>query len=92
MEPALFTSARSYDSTACDTITVELHDVAQPFNTLFIAKALLHKNGNVQLIFPSSVLNQSYYIAIRHRNSIETWSKNPVLFNSAATSFDFTSP
>ncbi len=92
MRPTLFTIAKSYDTTACDTITVELHNSTQPYTLVFTSKALLHKNGTTQVLFPSSILNHTYYIAIRNRSAIETWSKNAVLFNSSIVSFDFTSP
>jgi hypothetical protein len=32
----------------------------------------------------------SYYIAIKHRNSIETWSGTPVLFNEPIAAHNFT--
>jgi glucose/arabinose dehydrogenase len=92
MRPALFTADKSYDSTACDSITVELHNSTSPYALVFSSKTLLYKNGNASMLFPSSIMNHSYYIAIRHRNCMEVWSKNAVLFNSGMMSFDFTSP
>jgi hypothetical protein len=92
MQPLLFTSELSPDPTACDSITVELHDSTSPFATVTTAKALLRINGSAEVVFPTSVLNNSYYIAVLHRNAMETWSKNPVRFNDAVESFDFTSP
>ncbi len=92
MRPAMYTDGVSYDTTACDSLTVELHNATQPYATSFTSKTLLHKNGTAQFYFPASVMSHSYYIAIRHKNSIETWSKNAVLFNAAVMSFDFTSP
>jgi len=38
---------------------------------------------------PSSVIGNDYYIVINHRNSIETWSANPVQINSTVN-YDFT--
>ena len=54
------------------------------------AKSLLHTNGKADIVFPLSVLNNSYYIACKHRNSLETWSKNTVLFNTSQMNYDFT--
>jgi hypothetical protein len=88
----LFDNGMSSDPTASDSITVELHDPVQTNSIIVVTKALMHTNGNAQAIFPLSILNHSYYIVIRHRNSIQTWSKNTILFNSSAVSFDFTSP
>ena len=78
--------------TLCDTIIVELHNASSPYSLVHSVKNTIDVNGNGQFIFPSDVLTNSYYIVIRHRNSIETWSKTPVLFNGAVVSFDFTGP
>ncbi|PKO97554.1 MAG: hypothetical protein CVU14_10685, partial [Bacteroidetes bacterium HGW-Bacteroidetes-9] len=32
----------------------------------------------------------SYFIVIKHRNSIETWNNNPVSFSEATISYNFT--
>ena len=78
--------------TLCDTIIVELHNASSPYNLEHSVKNTIDVNGNGQFIFPADVLTHSYYIVVRHRNSIETWSKTPVLFNGAVVNFDFTSP
>lgn len=38
----------------------------------------------------SNIQNGMYYIVVKHRNCIETWSSVPVLFNSNNISYDFT--
>lgn len=76
--------------TLCDTIQVELHEVAYPYNVAFIVTGTIDIYGDGIFIFPSGVQGNSYYIAARHRSAIETWSKFPVLFNSSAVDFDFT--
>ncbi len=76
--------------TICDSIIVELHDVLSPYSLVYSASNIIDINGNGQFTFPSDVLSHSYFIAIRHRNSIETWSKTPVLFNGSVIDFDFT--
>jgi hypothetical protein len=35
------------------------------------------------------VAGNSYYLKINHRNSIETWSANPVVITSPVTSYSF---
>ena len=77
--------------TLCDTVVVELHDETSPFNLAHSIKSVIDITGNGQFIFPSTVLNGTFYIVIKHRNSIETWSKFPVFFNTQQVSFDFTS-
>ena len=46
----------------------------------------------VFLFFNGLPLNQYYYIVIRTRHALETWSKLPVLFDTGALGFDFTTP
>lgn len=76
----------------CDTITVELHYTLAPYGLAHTVTNTIDINGNGQFVFPPSILNQSFYIALKHRNCIETWSKNPLLFNNVVKSFDFTAP
>ena len=70
-----------------DTITVELHNsLSQAL--AYSATSTLGINGLANVTFAGEVSGGSYYIAIKHRNSIATWSANPVLF-SASTSYNF---
>jgi hypothetical protein len=61
------------DSQVSDTITVELRNSTSPFAVADQSTAVVSANGTVQLRFamPS---NGNYYIAVKHSNSIETWS------------------
>jgi len=40
--------------------------------------------------FNNAVNGTHYYLVVKHRNSIETWSAAPVLFVSGVASYDFT--
>ena len=57
-----------------DTITVQLRNSTSPFAIIDEAKAIVSANGSAVLKFGLAVTGQ-YYIAAKHRNSIETWSK-----------------
>jgi hypothetical protein len=92
MQPVLYSNALSNDETACDSITVELHDATNYDNVIASATDILHTDGNATFRFPWAIGNNAYYIVIRHRNSIETWSKNPVLFSGTVVSLDLTAP
>lgn len=81
-----------YSPNACDSIMVELHTSFSPYDLVASVSILLHTDGSATAIFPSSLVNNSYYIVLRHRNTLETWSKVPLLFNAPTVSFDFTSP
>ncbi|PKO95145.1 MAG: hypothetical protein CVU14_12365, partial [Bacteroidetes bacterium HGW-Bacteroidetes-9] len=45
-------------------------------------------DGSANIIIPA-IYNESYYIVIRHRNSIETVSAEPVSFYGAAITYNF---
>ena len=90
MRATKFDLGLSADPTATDDITVNLWSAANlanpnPDHSL---STLLHTDGTATVDFPATVSGNSFYIAIKHRNSIETWSKLPVLFTSTTT-YDF---
>jgi len=60
-------------------------------NYPFIASdtALADTLGNITFTFSSAIWNQNCYIMLRHRNSLETWSATPVLFNDPDEYYDF---
>ncbi len=74
----------------CDTIIVELHSPVSPFELIYSIKGVINVFGNGVFTFPPGVFSNSYFIVVRHRNTIETWSKAPVLFNGTIVNFDFT--
>lgn len=61
---------------ASDTITVELRNTASPFASEDAASAVVSSTGNAFLKFGTAP-DGNYYIVVRHRNSIETWSAVP---------------
>jgi plastocyanin len=73
-----------------DTIRVLLYNSVSPYNLKDSAKVKLSTTGTGTLVF-SNAQSGSYYISVRHRNSIDTWSMNPVAFTSGGTvNYDFT--
>ncbi len=92
MNAVLFDLGMSNDPTACDSITVEFHDAVSYATIAASVKTLLHTNGTASVFGPASLVNHLYYVAIRHRNSVETWSKIPVLITSPSFSLDLTRP
>jgi hypothetical protein len=67
----------------CDTITFSLMDSSTRIRVYNI-KAVIDTAGKVQIMIPNTYLNTRKYIGINHRNSIETWSANPILLSSAS--------
>lgn len=78
------------NDTISDTLTVCLASSAIPHTILYSSKALLSVNGLAPAYFPQPALLQAYYIVLRHRNSLETWSSTLFAFNTPDTLYDFT--
>ncbi len=72
-----------------DTVTVELHNTTAPYTSVYSVNVALNLIGQGSITLPAGYLGNSYYLVFRHRNSLETWSKNPVTI-SAITNFDLT--
>ena len=75
-----------------DTISVSLYSSAFPYNFITTRKAVLDVTGSAFVSFPSIYSGGNYYLVVNHRNSIETWSRNPVLLPLGGISFNFASP
>ncbi len=85
MAPALYNQGVSASTTLTDTITVELHDSNFPHALIESRQAELNTDGTALCTFDSS---GTYYIAVKHRNAIQTWSSIPVTLSSL-TFYDF---
>ncbi|MBL8008380.1 MAG: FG-GAP repeat protein [Ignavibacteria bacterium] len=76
------------NSQVSDTVTVELRNSTSPFAVADQTSAVVSANGTVQLKFGNAA-NGNYYIAVKHRNSIETWSAGIIaLSQTIPASFD----
>ncbi len=78
MQPVLTNQGQPSAIGACDTITVELHDGQSPYGMLYTTQAVLQQDGNALCDFGTSVPQANYYIVVKHRNAIQTWSANTV--------------
>jgi hypothetical protein len=79
----------STDATEVGFIDVELHEeltfgLAETANNV-----MLYTDGTATAYFNTSQ-NGNYYLAIRHRNAIETWSATVVNVGAVETNYDFT--
>jgi hypothetical protein len=91
MLPVLANQGVAAAANTCDSIKVELHNAASPFAMSYTTKTILNRNGTATCTFPS--LSGSYYIVLKHRNALETWSAAPVSMSSSPVSYNFsTSP
>ncbi|NVO20404.1 MAG: hypothetical protein HXX13_11925 [Bacteroidetes bacterium] len=93
MRKAQGSSGDQFPANTADRLTVEFHDAAVPATVVYaFSNVDLLTNGMVSVSTVPSTLSGSYYIVIKHRNSIETWSAAPVSFSgTGSVSYDFSS-
>jgi len=73
-----------------DTVTLQLASANSPYNILYSSTSTINTSGNGTFSFTNVPLGFAYYIVVKHRNTLETWSAAPVMFNSTSLSYDFT--
>lgn len=73
-----------------DTVAVELRTTSSPYNLVESRKIILNSSGTGNGTFSAVTDGTPYYLVIKHRNSIETWSKNSQQFLSGSLIYDFT--
>jgi hypothetical protein len=90
MRANLYDLGISTDDTETDSVQVNLWSAANLSSATpdYSVTAVLHTNGTLTAVFPGATLNNNYYIALKHRNSIEVWSAEPVTIASTS-SYDF---
>ena len=81
MNPVLYNAGLSINNTDCDSVTVEIRSTTSPFAIAQSVKGVLKTNGDVLFAPLCNCISRDYYVVVRTRNGIETWSKNPVHFN-----------
>lgn len=74
-----------------DTLRTELRNSASPYNIIDSATAVIDSITFMGLFTYENLLQGNYYIAVKFRNGIETWSKLPAAFlQGGLTEYDFT--
>ncbi len=88
MRPVKANQGIGVSATDVDTVTLELRDAIT--KSLFATTtATLQTNGIATATF-NSAINGSYYLVIKHRNALQTWSANPISVTSSTPMYDFT--
>lgn len=72
-----------------DTIRVELREQFAPFNLVDQSIIILNNSGEGSGKFYFARNGVPYYIVVKHRNAVETWSGLPQSFTSNNLSYDF---
>ncbi len=72
-----------------DNVTVYLRNSTAPHEIVDSASAVLNNNGTALFTFNNVSNGVSYYIQLKHRNSLETWSATPQIFMNDFLSYNF---
>ena len=75
---------------AGDTVTVYLRNASSPYQKLDSSKGFLNSVGSESFIFNNASNGVNYYLHLKHRNGLETWSKTPQQFSANYASYNFT--
>ncbi|MBK9227381.1 MAG: FG-GAP repeat protein [Ignavibacteria bacterium] len=74
-----------------DTVTLSLRNSYFPFSQVEDCKAVINKVTMEGRFYFKSAAESSYYLKVKHRNSIETWSATPLtLTRRKNVNYDFT--
>lgn len=73
-----------------DTISVYLRKTVYPYLLVDSSDSKIDSLGTGDFNFAHSQNNVSYYIVVRHRNGLETWSAAGQSFTSSIMNYDFT--
>lgn len=76
--------------TVRDTIRVYLRNDDSPYSIVDSGKAYISTTGTASFTFENIFPEEYYYIHLKHRNSIETWSSDAVTFNEHNITYNFT--
>jgi hypothetical protein len=87
MAPVMLNEGIGSSNVEVDTLLLELRDPVT-LSTIATSSSVLQTNGSAVFTFTSLPLAM-YYLVVKHRNSIETWSVNPVEISSISH-YDFT--
>jgi hypothetical protein len=73
-----------------DTVTVELHGANSPFSLIESTKGILNSTGVGTFNFKTAVNGTPYYIVVKPRNGIETWTASTNTFSASALNYNLT--
>ncbi len=73
-----------------DTLTVYLRNANAPYTIADSARSVINSAGIGSFDFSGAQNSVNYFIVVRHRNALETWSASANSFNSSVMNYDFT--
>jgi hypothetical protein len=81
-----------YSPGITDMIVIELHNASNYSIIEYSAENVELSTSGLATVNIPSVMNDNYYITVKHRNSIETVSASPVSFTNQIINYSFNQP
>jgi len=78
------------DKMIADTLTVYVRNSSAPFSIIDSCRSVLDSIGNGSFNYFIAYNSVNYYLTVKHRNALETWSASTVSFNGNNLNYDFT--
>ncbi|MBK6966719.1 MAG: hypothetical protein IPH20_23185 [Bacteroidales bacterium] len=92
MRKAQNATGDQFSGNTADQVNIELHSSASYANKIYtISNVNLSTTGTSAITIPG-IHSNSYYVTVRHRNSIETTTAAPVSFAGATINYNFDGP
>lgn len=87
MKPVLSNQGIVAPLTLTDTVTLRVHQATTPYAAIKTVKTVIGTNGtsNIKL---GTLTAGNYYLSVKHRNAVETWSGGAIPM-STSTNYDF---
>lgn len=73
-----------------DSIKVCLRSNVSPYNKIDSSMGILNSSGVCSVSFNNAANGANYYLQLKHRNALETWSKTTQVFTSFVMNYNFT--
>lgn len=89
MGSVLLNQGAGMNGLTTDSIDVELHAPLAPYGLVASTRAELKTDGSAKVDFPFTYIG-SYYLAVKHRNTLQTWTAYPIFRGECPLEYDFT--
>jgi len=72
-----------------DTVVLSLRSSSPPYNIIESRSKIINQEGQGTFSFRNVSTGTPYYLQVRHRNSIETWSAGTITFSGNSIVYEF---
>jgi hypothetical protein len=87
MQSVLLNKGVGTSATDVESITVELRN-ATTYSIVASTAAMLQIDGRVSCVYPTAPRG-SFYVVIKSKNAVQTWSANPITVGITPVTYDF---